>query len=101
MLEDVVGEHHRCHRRVGRRPAPDKLRAGSCERFLERFAAALTGDQDAAVSDRPRDRAADPRMASELAIAVPHGALERERQLVATRPSLDVDETRRPRIRRA
>ena len=31
-------------------------------------------------------------MASELAIAVPHGALERERQLVATRPSLDVDE---------
>ena len=31
-------------------------------------------------------------MASELAIAVPHGALKRERQLVATRPSLDVDE---------
>ncbi len=106
-LRAVVGEHRRCQRRDRRRRAPDGLRAGSCERLLERFVAALTGDQDAAVSDRPRDRAADPRMASELAIAVPHGALERERQLVTTTPSLDVDElialdaTERDRSRRS
>jgi hypothetical protein len=30
-------------------------------------------------------------MASELSIPVPHGPLERERQLVTTAPSLDVD----------
>ena len=54
--------------------------------------AALTGDQDAAVSDRPRDGPADPWMAGELAVAIPHGPLERERELVTSRPSLDVDE---------
>ena len=31
-------------------------------------------------------------MASELAVPVPHGPLKRERQLVTTTPSLDVDE---------
>ena len=31
-------------------------------------------------------------MASELGVPVPHRPLERERQLVTTTPSLDVDE---------
>jgi len=45
-------------------------------------------------------------MASELAIAVPHGTLKRERQLVTATPSLDVNEltalqaTERDRSRR-
>lgn len=70
----------------------DGLAEASCERLFERFAASLTGDQDAAVSEGPRDGAVDPRMASELAVPVPHGPLERERQLVTTTPSLDIDE---------
>jgi hypothetical protein len=91
-LRAAVGRHRRRESRDFRRRARDGLRAGSSERLLERFAAAPPGDQDAAVSERPRDRAADPRMASKLAVPIPHGALERERQLVATTPSLDVDE---------
>jgi hypothetical protein len=87
-LRATVGRRRRRQGR-SRRRAPDGLRAGSCERLLERFAATLTGNQNATVSERPHDRASDPRTASELAIAVPHRALKRERQLVATRPSLD------------
>lgn len=49
--------------------------AASCEPLLERFATAAAGDQDAALGVRPRDRAADPGMAGELAVPVPDGAL--------------------------
>jgi hypothetical protein len=86
------GRHRRCQRRDRRRCVLDGLRASSRERLLERFAAALTGDQDAAVSDRPRDRAADPRMSTELAVPFPHGPLRCERQLVTTTPTLDIDQ---------
>jgi hypothetical protein len=65
---------------------------GSCEHFRESFAAALTGDQYAAVSERPCDGAADPGMASEPRVSVPHGPLECEGQLITTTPSLDVDQ---------
>ena len=46
-------------------------------------------------------------MANELAVPIPHGALKRERQLVTTTPSLDVDDllplqpAERDRLRRA
>jgi hypothetical protein len=76
----------------GANHVPDDLRAASRERLFERFAATLPGDQDAAISDRPCERSTDPRMASELAVAIPHRALERERELVTTTPSLDVNE---------
>ncbi len=98
-LRAAVGRHRRRQGRDCRRRAPDGPRAGSCARLLERFAAALTCNQDATVSERPCDRAANPRMANELAIPIPHGALERERQLVTTRPSLDLDKLARPRVR--
>ena len=88
----VGGRHRQRERRSPRREAPHAVRAGSRERLLKRFATAPTGDQDAAVSDRPRNRAPNPRMTGELAIPVPHGALERKRQLVAATPSLDIDE---------
>ena len=87
----AVGKHSRRELPARQRLAADGLCSGSRERLLESFAAALTGDQDAAVSERPRDRAADPRMANERAVSVPHGALKRERQLITTTPSLDVD----------
>jgi hypothetical protein len=91
MPRAALGGHGRCQRRDRRGRLLEGLRAGSCERLRDRFAAALTGKQDAAVSDRPRDRAADPRMANEPAIAVPHGTLKGERQFVPTAPSLDID----------
>ncbi len=55
--------------------------SGSCEPLLEGFAAAATADQDAALGEQPRDRAADQGVAGELAIAVPDRTLKRERQL--------------------
>jgi hypothetical protein len=75
----AVDWHRRCQRGARRWHASDGLRARSCERLLKRFAATLTGDQDAAVSEGPRDHAANPRMPKELAVPIPHGALKRER----------------------
>ena len=87
----VVGKRSRSELPARQRLAADGLCSASRERLLESFAAALSGDQDAAVSERPRDRAADPRMANERAVSVPHAALKRERHLITTTPSLDVD----------
>jgi hypothetical protein len=55
--------------------------SGSRERLFETRVAALTGEQDAVVSDRSRDGPAGPRIASELAVPIPHGPLEPEGEL--------------------
>jgi hypothetical protein len=91
-LRVVVGRHRQCRLPDRRRRTPNGPRVGSCEHFRESFAAALTGDQYAAVSDRPRDGAVDPGMASERRVSVPHGPLECVGQLITTTPSLDVDQ---------
>jgi hypothetical protein len=88
----VVGRHRQCGLADRRGRTPSGARVGSCEHFRESFAAALTGDQYAAVSERPCDGAADPGMASEPRVSVPHGPLECEGQLITTTPSLDVDQ---------
>jgi hypothetical protein len=92
LRRTVGGRHRQRERRSPRREAPHAVRAGSRERLLKRFATAPTGDQDAAVSDRPRNRTPNPRMTREPAIPIPHGALEHKRQLVTATPSLDIDE---------
>ena len=91
-LRLVVGRHCQCRLPDRRRRTPSRPRAGSCKHFRESFAAALTDDQCAAVSDRPRDGAADPGMASERRVSVPYGPLECEGQFITTTPSLDVDQ---------
>jgi hypothetical protein len=95
-LRAAVGRHRRRQRRDSRRRAPDGPRAGSCEHLLERSVVALTGDQDATVSDRPRD--SDPRMVGEPAKAVPHRA-PRARTPARHDPSIARRRARRPRIR--
>jgi hypothetical protein len=103
----AVGAQHRQRHRGDRRTrAPNGLRLASRDLLLERVAATATGDHNTAVSDSPSHRPADQGLAGELAVSVPHGPLERERQLVATTRSLDVDElvarraTERDRSRR-
>jgi hypothetical protein len=71
---------------------PAGQRAVSRQRFLERFATTLTGDEDAAPSEHPCDAAADPWMAGERSVPVPHRPLEPKGQLITTAPPLDVDQ---------
>ena len=87
-----VAQHGACRPPAHRQRAPIDVAGVSSKRLLERLAATLAGDQDAAVSDRPRDRAADPRLASERRKSIPHRPFERERQLITTTPSLDVNQ---------
>lgn len=88
----AVTARHRQRKRGDRRAsAPGGLRVRSRDHLLERLAAAPTGDHDPAVSHSPSHRPADLRLVREVAVAIPHRALERERQLVPAAPSLDID----------
>jgi hypothetical protein len=71
--------------------------AGACrwagrQAWFGRRSASLSAGTVSAVSERPRDGAADPRMAGERGVSVPHGPLKCEGQLITTSPSLDVDQ---------
>jgi hypothetical protein len=68
------------------------MRSRSCEDLLEPCVTTPSDDQDAAISDRPSDCAADPGLTSEPRVSVPHGSLERERQLITSSPALHVHE---------
>jgi len=77
--------------RTARTPGVVRLRSGSREDLLECCFAASACDQDAAVSDRPRGRGADPGLPRETRVAVPQRPLKRVRQLITTSPPLDIN----------
>lgn len=85
----TAGPGSPARRSAGRFPG---VGLSSCEPLLEGFVASVTGDDDQAIREEPGDRAADLRMTGELPIAVPHRALERQRQFVAAAPPLDIDD---------
>jgi hypothetical protein len=70
------------------RGAADSMHSRSREYLLEPCVSTPSDDQDAAVSDRPSNRSADPGLPSEPRVSVPHRSLERERQLITSSPSL-------------
>jgi hypothetical protein len=75
----------RCRRLVGLRPV-------SRQQSLKRFAAALTSDHDAALSQHPRDGAAHPWMSGKRPIPIPHRPFKRYGQLITTAPPRDVND---------
>ena len=68
------------------------MRPVSRQHFLKRFAAALTSDHDAALSQHPRDGPADPWMSGKRGIPIPHRPFKRKGQLITTAAPLGVNE---------